>query len=61
MCERPGETSQAFIAVGFYIVRIHSIYSVSSATHYLAKSQAFSKLLVALVELKAMNSLSVPL
>lgn len=56
VCERPGETSQEFIAVRFYIVQIHSIYSVSPATHYLAKSQAFSKHLVGLVELKAINS-----
>lgn len=56
VCERPGETSQEFIAVGFYIVQIHSIYSASPATHYLAKSQAFSKHLVGLAELKAINS-----
>lgn len=47
--------------VFFFFVQIHSIYSVSPTTHYLEKSQAFSKQLVALAELKVINSLRVPL
>lgn len=44
-----------------FILLKYILFIVSLATHYLAKSQAFSKQLVALAELKAMNSLRVPL